>query len=103
VNHKIGFTNLKFNEISLSFNFPMIYISSLTSGNTKWAQSSYTVYSIVYNYCIPTFGPPCIKRKHDCRVSMLYFQMVYISSLKSGNITWKHDCRVSMLYRVGQK
>ena len=33
VNHKIGYMYLKFNEISLSFSFPVVYIRSLKPGN----------------------------------------------------------------------
>ena len=33
VNHKIGYIYLKFNGISLSFNFPIVYIRSLKPGN----------------------------------------------------------------------
>ena len=29
---------------------------------TRWAKSRYTVYSIYIYYCIPNFGPPCIKK-----------------------------------------
>jgi len=36
LNHKIGYTKLQFNEISLSFNFPVVYISSLKSGNITY-------------------------------------------------------------------
>jgi len=36
VNHKIGYMYLKFNEISLSSIFPVVYISSLKPGNITW-------------------------------------------------------------------
>ena len=39
------------------------YITSfvlLVSKYTRWAKSRFTVYSIQYNYCIPTFGPLCM-------------------------------------------
>jgi len=32
-------------------------------GNTEWAKSRYTVYSIASSLCIPTFGPLCISRE----------------------------------------
>ena len=36
VNHKIGYTKLLFKEISLSFSFPVLYISSLKYGNITY-------------------------------------------------------------------
>jgi len=40
MNHKIGYMCLKFNEISLSFNFPTVYISSLKTGDIIWKHDS---------------------------------------------------------------
>ena len=42
MNHKIGYMNLKFKEISLSFNCPVVHISSLKSGNTLNITQSYS-------------------------------------------------------------
>jgi len=38
--YKIGYINLKFNEISLSFIFPIAYINDLKPGNITWKQDS---------------------------------------------------------------
>ena len=40
VNHKIGYMYLIFNKISLSFTFPLVYISSLKPGNITWKHDS---------------------------------------------------------------